>query len=356
MFYFSGPKPEDSNKQAEVQPKSVMLCGYLLAFTVLFSFGLGSCSAQALRGYIPDSQLSFFRYLFITPISLMIAKCRRKSPVVNRTHLPWIVINSMVNIMYTIGYYGATVYLPLGGVNGVVAISSLFTSFLISKLMFNRDISSVQYLALAICCVGCVLVIQPWTDIHTNLRSSTSSVISGDTTTLHSQNFTLPEMYKEGLQPLLKEYALSTMGGISAGIYYNIIGNTLKEVDSIINAFYLSLLGVVISLVGNIYLEPFVYNLSFNQIIFLLGHCIGAAIDIITTNYATQMIGSVRTCLVHSLQILVMVVLQYTLMGAVNPGHQNGVEVTGAVVVVIGCTVCPIIDLLMDHNQVSLLP
>ena len=58
------------------------------------------------------------------------------------------------------------------------------------------------------------------------------------------------------------------------------------------------------------------------------------------------MIGGMRVSLIYSLQIIVNLMIQYTFLKSYLPGHENWIEVMGAVIVVLGVAISPILDII----------
>ena len=321
------------------------LKGYILAATTLFSFGLGSCAAQGLQGVIPDAQLTAIRYIFMTPFLLIVAACSKAKFTLDYTHVFWMAISIALSAAWTLTYYAAAVYLPLAELNGIFTICTLATSIVWARLVYHQDITKIQYAALVLCCFGCFCVSQPW---HNNtLEGNLQHHVSGNIT---------DSVSVQVINSKLKGYSYIVVSGISLGIQYNVIGTELQKVMPMMITSYFAMFGSIISIILNIYVEPFVLDISLLQLLYVFVHCIGSCLDVITTVFAIQMIGGVSTSIVHSLQILVMLVLQYTLMRSVQPGHRNWEEIVGAILVTIGSCLCPVSDIIMEYKQSATLP
>ena len=71
--------------------------------------------------------------------------------------------------------------------------------------------------------------------------------------------------------------------------------------------------------------------------------------------YAVHMIGGVRVSMAYSLHILLNLFVQDIRMKSILPGNGNWMEIIGALILVIGVTITPAIDIIQTVIQSNIL-
>ena len=220
-------------------------------------------------------------------------------------------------------------------------------------MLFHKEIASLSILSFVVCTVGLMLAVHP------------SWIFVKDIQAARNSSFEYSEVSAENFISLLKDdksanmvfvYTLLIPSGIADGMYLDVNAVLLHEVPPIIKVSYLSEFGLITSIVLAFYLEDFVITLMLKQLLLVLGHSVASVVSFFTTMYTCQMIGGIRASLVFSLQMVVMLILQYTLMSSIMPGHHNWIEVLGAFIILFGVALQPAHDIVQNYHQADSLP
>ena len=62
--------------------------------------------------------------------------------------------------------------------------------------------------------------------------------------------------------------------------------------------------------------------------------------------YAPRFISGNTLTLILASDVVVMLIFQYTVLSSIHPGHRNWIEVVGVILVLLGCSVSSLLELL----------
>ena len=355
-----------------------LVLGYVAAFVGLLAFCVGSASVQALQGAIPDFQLSAYRCFGQIFIYTFIIKVRKMTFAIRREDVSNMVCFSFTFVLYNVGYFGCTAYLPLATAGGVSIIITMATVLIHTKILIHEDIKKIYIGTFALCSIGIVLLIQPmWlfpgednaiykeqssTFNHSFPTTNQSSIVLDTKNIAIRPNDSLRydtatrSDSSEGLPALTLGYLLAAIGAISLGLGLDINSILLGDVEPLIKAAYVSAIGCVASVCGAFYLEEITLYLTGIQIIFLLLHCGACVLINICGVYSSHMLGGIRVSLIHSVEVLLMLGMQETIMKSIMPGHGNWLEIVGTIMIVVGVSIAPTVDALQYYRQSTELP
>ena len=348
-----------------------LLTGYFSGMLNCIFYGLGSASSQALEGAIPDCQLSIARYIGQFLVYLLVAKLTATSMCIPKQHVPNMVYSSVLALLYTIGFFGAIGHMPLIEAISVEMILAIISAIVQARVLFHKKIASLNIISFVVCTIGLMMAVQPSWLFKQNIQAPINDTIPRYNTfaaIMRNSSFeysNMPALSVENSISLLKAdksvnmvfvYTLLILSGIADGMYYDVNAILLHEVPPIIKVIYLSGFGLLTSIVLAFYLEDFVITLTVKQLLLVLGHSVAAVVSFYTAVYTCQMIGGIRATLVFSLQTVVMLILQYTLMRSIMPGHHNWIEVLGAGFILFGAALQPVHDIVQNYHQADLLP
>ena len=340
--------------------KRRVVIGYIAGIINSICYGFGTASAQGLLGVVPDGQLSVYRYLAHLLVFLPLAKLTGTGLKVEQQFIPYVLCSALLTLTFSIGIFGSAGYIPLLEAVGIAYVVAICAVAIHGRIVFKEDITLLHMISLALCIVGVINLCQPsWLYPkqipHVNNINS-SSHPSNTTSYAQVQS---PEMVNNHTVNHVSGvvlYGLLIFGSFADGINYNINAVYLLDVPPLLTALYGSLVGLVGSLVMSLYLENIVIYLNWRQVFLVLGHVSCSPIVFFTTVYTSNAIGGVRASLLFSLQIIMMLVLQYTLMSTIMPGHRNRMEVFGAGVLLFAVTLYPTYDLVRSYHKADTLP
>ena len=340
--------------------KLEIISGYLAVIGSLICCAFSSAAVQALQGVVHDFELSAARGLLQGPLYIVVGTLIGVDLKIKREHVPLLIYLGFLFVFYNIGYYGSTVFLPLVDCIGLVTIFAMIAALVQSKLLFKKDIHVLYIISLVVCASGIVLVIQPHylfpgsIDLEKNVV--VSNLTENQSLNVNTKvNIATSKLSYSGAQQIIG-YVLCIVGGTTVGMAYDVNSVLLQDVRPFVKTTYFTLVYFIASVLIAIYAEPIVLVMSLEQYLMVFAHAASSAISTFCNIYSAHMIGGVRVSLIYSLQIIVNLMVQYTFMKSYLPGHQNWIEVTGAVIVVLGVAISPILDIIRSVKGSDELP
>ena len=338
------------------------LLAYAAAIGCMLSGVVCSAAVQALGGAIHDFELSAARGLFQGPFYIVVGSLAGVDFTIQRKHIPPLVYLGLIYVLFNIGSYGSTVYLPLAEVMGMVSIFSMITAMIQAKVLFKKDIHIFHILSAIVCVFGILLIVQPQfqfqydIDMHLNLSQYqfVRNLSSNTSDSMHINTINTSRMVD--MKGKILGYSLCTIGGVAFGISLDVNAILLSDLQPFVKITYFTTIYLVASILISFYAEPFVLFMTFRQFWLVMAHAVAAAMACFFNVYAVHIIGGVRASLIFSLRILIYLLVQYTFMKSVLPGHRNWIEVVGALVLVFGVALSSVVDLVQERRQANNLP
>ena len=335
------------------------LLAYAAAVGCMLSGVVGSAAVQALRGAIHDFELSAARGLLQGPLYIAVGSLVGVDFTIQRKHIPPLVYLGLIYVLLNIGSYGSTIYLPLAEVMGMVSIFSMIAAMIQAKVLFKKDIPIFYILSAIVCVFGILMIVQPQfqlqnvigSDLNLSQSQSVRNLSSNLSDYKHTDNTRMVDVKGK-----LLGYFLCAIGGIAFGISLDVNAILLSDLCPFVKITYFTIIYFIASILISFYTEPFVIFMTFHQFLLLMVHAIGAAMTCFLNVYAAHIIGGVRVSLIFSLRILIHLLVQYTVMKSVLPGHRNLIEVVGALVLVFGAAMSSVVDIVQERRQANILP
>ena len=316
----------------------------MVAYVVCVSSMVLSCASvacvQVLGGAVPEFELNAWRFgvqvILLLPVTLY-RKCDLNVP---RSKLPVLFAMFLVFNASNVVYFSAAIYLAVGTVSGIANSLNIAGNALMS--IFIKDDRNIQlYIGTVLVIVGLLLMTQPPFMFPGNIFPP-----------VPEKNFTSPCLITEignsteGVEnPAMNKqclgYILAVLGGILFFIMFQGMSNIVTEVSSFTFAFWNGLVGTCVSLILMGFLETPVMPTSPLCIILLLGHAVGTSQIGIILPWCLQYLSPSICAMVNSFSLVVLLMLQYTALKDIQPGHGNWVEILGAVLCFIGIVACP---------------
>ena len=279
--------------------------------------------------------------------------------------LPLIVL-SLLYVLSNVSEYGSSVYIALTETVGIVISVSILTTVMQGRFLYKIDLKKIHIVTFPVLIIGILMVTQPVQQLgqmHKLFQNhSLSDTEHRNLSYISNTSFPVPceisnnESSPENDHRKVKGYILATIGGITAGMIYDINAVLLSNIEPITTAMYFCSLCFVVSLLISFYCEALVVVGNLWQYLFILGHCIASVMNTYCTIYSTQKIGGVKFSLVGSPQVILYLIVQYAFMGRIMPGHRNWMEVVGAILLLIGAAVSPIFEIIQLKREVNTLP
>ena len=251
---------------------------------------------------------------------------------------------------------------------------SLILLIFLENVFLKASITVAKLMAVLLCIVGIVCTIQPRTDIST---------VGGDPTP-HFQSFTSRNIYSANVSatgpkiqynlsheheqfPLPKRDNKSlndpVIGFISVTVNVFLTVTILiyqrhkltSHVDSSTIVFWAWIIGVPVSGLVTFIFEYGKWHVDWNLkcILCVTGHGISAGFLNVFVTIANNKTSSLVVQLASSLQLVIMLIGQYTVLINTNPGHYNILEVVGVLTIVVGSCLVPLYSIITKTSSIQ---
>ena len=310
----------------------------IVAYIVCISSMVLSClsiaSVQVLGGAIPEFELNAWRFgvqvFLISPVIIY----RRCDLIVPKRKLLLLFAMFFVYNAFNVVYFTAAIYLAIGTVFGITNCTTIASNAILS-VCIKQDRKMFLYLGAILAIIGILMMTQPPFMFPGNLLPPSPVT-----------NFSSPcvDIVKEGTTVRDMEYMgyiFAVLSGLALCAIFHGMSKLVTEVNTFTFAFWNGLVGTAVSLIFMGILETPVMPASPICILLLLGHALGSSQISVILPWCLQYLSPTVCALVNSLQMVVLLTLQYTALKDIQPGHGNWVEILGAVACFIGIVVGP---------------
>ena len=376
-------KKEDSERKGCVYRFKGVVAGF---GAVMFYVSSGTC-VQLLNRRIPDFELNTIRsavsllayssYLLITG----------KWPVVPRDMIAVTLMYILASFLNSLGYYTAVSLLPAACEVSLQNTITVLAGLVLFSVFWKEKITLWKLVYAALCIVGVVMVVQPKfmslcsTD-NTKVLTEELNDVNATTELFNHVNYTMDHVTDSTPKGILgKLYGStsfspfngSTRGNnnctqpdsllrTTVGFIVVIITGVMLSVCVLITIrnpcitenilqvlFWTFMMSTVISAVVMFALETPVLPSNVFDTVMVTMHsflCAGVwPLCIIAPKYIS---GNTFT-LIISTDVVFMLISQYTVLSSILPGHRNWIEGVGVVLVLIGCSMSTIMEMVKDR-------
>lgn len=356
--------PGEGDDCADHRSKWMTCLGYLFAILAAMGWASSAGCSQALGGYVPAFELNMFRFVFLWLVMMPIVIYNKTSIFPDKSHAAYLGIFCLLEVACSLFYYEASIYIPLGAFGGFESTCIILLTALVT-VVFHRQWSSIMMVAILLSTVGIFCVTQPGlifkyfgynstfkttpvcvhqegTDTQRMNSTTTMAMTFGDMVSQVPPNQRRdPHVVKNDLAG----YLLSLGSSITYTSFINMQRKCLNDVSIITIFFWLGALGTVLSGVVMFILEIPIFPRSTTCIMLLLGHSLGSSAGICIQTASLFLISPFTFTILFSLELVVLLVMQYTVLSEINPGHRNMLEVVGVILVLFACISEPIYSL-----------
>ena len=333
--------------------------GYTAAASIFIFQTLSAACVQGLQRLIPDFQLSFFRYAAQLTLPVLLLKIQNVPLHIEPPHYVWTILLGPINVVYNVVFFAAVSYIPLSAADGIFNISLMVSVAVYYRIIFDNPIGIVTSTGLAISSLGILCVSQPdlifgKDPLHTQFFNG-SSVCTNSTANVSTLLHT-PEHDEEQTGPLLSKHVMGYMFASTAGVpvasIYMITGITLKQVSPVALTVWMAIVGLPLSFIISMYFEEPVLPVQLWDIVLVVCHAMSMTMANLAIRVSCQLLDPMRMALFGSLTPVAALVLQYTVMKHILPGHRNWIEVVGVLAITIGVGLVAIFDYIKyRHNS-----
>ena len=338
------PSIKDEDDSDKKTPFFKIVVAYVVSLFCVAGFCASVASVQILAGSIPEFELNAWRFAFqmLTPLPLIIHQ--RASLKIPMSVWHFTALYILCIITYNATYYTAAIYLPVGTMSG---LNSTFLIILnaFSSVCIVKERKLHLYLATAISSVGIIVLVQPDpmfrnTSLHRNPPSNWSSPCLPQNTHDNAYGNVSVPLDGDALQNTDNQwlgYVLLVISSVTVLIGLRIVTRIVPTANPFVLSLWTGMVATPISLIiMGVKETP---TLPSNPLCFglLIVHTFGTALYSVNFPYAMQYIPPTVFAFIQSLQLVVLLVLQYTALNKVLPGLGNWPEIFGAVLCFIGC-------------------
>lgn len=265
------------------------------------------------------------------------------------------LISATVNLLF----YESSVYIPVGTMGGIEATSLIVLTTLLT-LIIQRSLQCLTLGAVAMSVVGTIFLTQPhflfkyFEDTHvisttpvcfhpikveTSLFNETEKV-ENISTNATKEYFTTAQ--QTVISDYVKGYLLIVGSSVGYVLEMAVQKQRLHDINIYVLLFWMCLTGVVLSAAVMFAIETLTFPKSTTCIVLLVAHSAASSAASLFSVSAVPLISPVTYSLLSSLQLVLYLVAQSTVLKMVNPGHGNWEEVVGAVLVLFASVAEPV--------------
>ena len=341
LFEESTDDEEDgmNNGTRSVLEHNNYILGSCIAVGAMFcSCGSVICT-QALGGSIPEFQLNMWRFILQTLIVLPIILMKQLAFIPDKSHMPSVLIISLMYNIFNVFYYTSTIHLPLGTVSGATN-SFLLIILAVVTVIISRKCTLYTMFSVVLCITGMFLVSQP-NFIFDGISGRNISHLYHPV--CHKSMNQTENVANEGIG-----YVQTAVSACAASAMYFLTSKLSHEIDPIVITFWVGISGSVVSPVLMFMFEDIVFPSSTVCQLLLWGHALFTAFATLGYLKSLQYISPLLFALLRSFQIVVLCLSQYTFMKNINAGKDNPAEIAGALIVFVGIIITPMYELYLQ--------
>ena len=377
-------KNEDSERKGYIHRLKGVVAGF---GAVMFYVSLGTC-VQVLNKRIPDFELNTIR----SAVSLLAYSSylvmTRKWPVVPQDMLAVTLVYILASFLNSLGYYTAVSLLPAACEVSLQNTITVLAGLVLFSVFWKERINMQKLVCAALCIVGVFMVVQPKfmslcsTD-NTTVLTEELNRFSATNVSLNHVNYTMEHVTdstpKGRLGELYGSTSFSSFNGSTRG------NNNCTQPDSLLR----KIVGFIEAIIAGVMLSVCVFITIRNpcitenilQVLFLtfmtstfISAMVMLAMEtpvlpsnvfdtVMVTMHSLLCAGVWPLCiiapkyisgntftLIISTDVVFMLISQYTVLSSILPGHRNWIEGVGVVLVLIGCSMSTIMEMVKDRG------
>lgn len=352
---------EESKKSASLWN---LLFGHVCGVFVAICWAASAACSQALGGYVPTFQLNMLRFGSAFVVIAPVVFCRGLSifPEQTRCHAAYVFLFCVIAVADNLLYYESSIFLPVSALGGMEATCLRVLTTLLT-LVLQRSLRCSTLVSVAMSVTGIIFVTQPqflFEYLGSSHEIGTTPVCFhpvrnkvnhfNATETNHDQfdaieqsdnvwtNTTNATMFLDtNQQKVIRDYVKGCLLIVGSSLGYvlemAVQQHRLQDMNVYVIIFWMCLTGTLLSGAVMLSVETPTFPTSPICILLLLGHSACAAAASILAVTAVSLISPVTYSLLNSLQLVLFLVAQYTVLKNVNLGYGNWAEVVGAILV-----------------------
>ena len=264
-----------------------------------------------------------------------------------------------------ISFYVATNYLPLSITGSISRPGSLVLLILLERIFLGASITPTKIVAVFLCINGIICTIQPWTHVtnveilrhrscmHGSYLNDTEINLLQENSSAKAVELNFTKCKTEPLNDPVNGYTSVTANVLLTVGLLLYQRHKLTQVASANALFWSWIIGAAVSgLIALIFEKNKLYVYwNVYRVTVVLMHGFAAGLLTVLVFAANNITSSLLVQLASSLQLVFMLIGQYTVLVDINPGHYNLLEVAGVVTIVLGSFLVPLYSLITNTSS-----
>ena len=352
--------------------------GVIPAVIIVILFATSATAVQLLERRIPDLELNTFRSAGPFLTCAIFTVISRNWPLVPREEILATVLYELDIFIGALSYFAGISLLPAALASCITYTSGVVSALFAFSLFGNEKITMRNVMFALISVLGVVMVVQPWqqnTEAVTINHITNVSLIGnwnsppGENiymTTNFTTNMTTTTIYN-GEENSKSNITFSASGGkkgiqsnsllgLEIGYSFSIIGGITLTFELLIikrnpflddrHLFWAFLANTLLSAALMLALETPVLPSNWFDAAMVMIHSVECAVLWRLYIYAPKHISGNTLTLILTSNVVIMLIFQYTVLSSIHPGHRNWIEVIGVILVLAGCSVSSLLEVL----------
>ena len=344
------------------------LLGLAAAFGCVFLYTTAATCVQLLERRIPDFELNAIRSFVTLLCCSLYLTLRLKLPRIERSHFGPIFLYMGLVFVNRICTYLSVSLVPIAAACSLQYATTVTTSLILFPMTGLEKLSMKKVLMAALCVSGVFLVTQP------TFRADNNSVkldnLNSTGNGMSSLGKELPDICKQ--EQLLSNSTVwgkvrvfvacidpsTTTGQIVGylaafitGIFFTLLNFVVKKFSCITEniaktLFWIFVCHTCLSLILMTLFETPVLPSNWFDTIMILSHSFACPGLFALYIYGPKYISGITFAIIVTTDVVFLLLSQYTVLSSILPGHRNWMEVAGVVLVLLGCSMSSILEMI----------
>ena len=334
---------------ASIQNTLAKLLGYFTGIISGLSTTLSSACAQKLDGVIPPFQLNAGRYSVQFVMSACLVVITRTDVRISYVKVPWVLLLSVITVLFNTAFYTAATYLPLGTLMLINLSVTYIGTLIFSKRFLFKQTVFFQYVAFMVILLGQCLLLQP--------------CFLFQSARCHKDFSSLDNITNKSITPEIVHITSTSLSSSSIG-YILVVGASLvsslrtfvyrcqvPDISTPVVCFWTGILGFLLSLIIMVYSEsPNIFLANFD-IWLLLGHASFASCTSILVAHSQQNLHPMIFSILLNSKVVFSFILQLVFPHIFIQGVHNIWEFVGVMLCVLGIVSYVVINYRLEQHS-----
>ena len=338
-------------KESEIVGVGQKMKGMTALVFCLFFLVTSATNVQLLQQRISDFALNSLTCGSAFLISTCSLVATRQWPVIAREEWISTSLYSLNNFVWPVTLYIDVRLLPTATVESIIQASNITFGIVLFYFFLGEKPTLFVLLSSVLCISGIISVIQP--DFIFNLGNQNKiQDIGGINGTNGTSGVEVNEGEAENIAQVVFKYLIAVVSGLTYCADIVILKKRPYLNDHMTAVLFWSFLSntVLSVIIMLIFERPCIPTGSYDILNIVL-HCLCFAILWPFYMYAVKYISGNTCNIIFSMNVVLMLIAQYTILSSVLPGKRNWIEVLGVVLVLSGSTLTSVMEVCQQFSS-----